>query len=67
VIEPGAVDTELGQHIPDEEVMERMAEMVQDMTVLQPEDIAAAIRYAVTQPPRVSVNELLVRPTDQQS
>jgi NADP-dependent 3-hydroxy acid dehydrogenase YdfG len=44
-----------------------MAEMVQDMTVLQPEDIAAAIRYAVTQPPRVSVNELLVRPTDQQS
>ena len=67
VIEPGAVDTELGQHIPDEQVMERMAEMVQDMTVLQPEDIAAAIRYAVTQPPRVSVNELLVRPTDQQS
>jgi NADP-dependent 3-hydroxy acid dehydrogenase YdfG len=67
VIEPGAVDTELGQHIPDEQVQERMAEMVQDMTVLQPEDIAAAIRYAVTQPPRVSVNELLVRPTDQQS
>ncbi|WP_424019639.1 SDR family oxidoreductase [Halorientalis pallida] len=67
VIEPGAVDTELGQHIPDEQVMERMAEMVQDMTVLQPEDIAAAIRYAVTQPPRVSVNELLVRPTDQRS
>ena len=29
------------------------------MTPLESEDIAAAIVYAVTQPPRVNVNEIL--------
>ncbi len=29
------------------------------------EDIAAAIIYAVTQPPRVNVNEILIRPIEQ--
>ncbi len=67
VVEPGAVDTELGEHIPDENVRERMAEMVQEMTILDPEDIAAGVHYAVTQPEHVSVNELLIRPTEQQS
>jgi NADP-dependent 3-hydroxy acid dehydrogenase YdfG len=32
---------------------------------LQAEDMAEAIYYAVSQPERVSVNELLVRPTEQ--
>jgi len=67
VIEPGAVDTELGLHIPDEQVRERMAEMAADLTFLQPEDIADAIRYAVTRPDRVAINEMLVRPIDQES
>ena len=35
------------------------------MRALQSEDIAAAVVYAVTQPDHVSVNEVLVRPTDQ--
>ena len=30
---------------------------------LESEDIANAIVYAITQPPRVSINEVLVRPT----
>jgi NADP-dependent 3-hydroxy acid dehydrogenase YdfG len=33
--------------------------------ILQAEDIANAIVYAVTQPPRVSVSEILIRPTHQ--
>lgn len=33
---------------------------------LQSEDIAAAIVYAVTQPEHVSVNEILIRPTEQE-
>jgi NADP-dependent 3-hydroxy acid dehydrogenase YdfG len=33
--------------------------------VLQAEDIAAGILYAVTQPQRVDVNEVLIRPTGQ--
>ena len=35
------------------------------MTPLEPEDIAAAVVYATTQPPRVNVNEILIRPLDQ--
>ncbi len=35
------------------------------MTPLESEDIAVAIVYAVTQPPRVNVNEILIRPTEQ--
>jgi hypothetical protein len=65
VVQPGAVATELGEHIPDEQVQERLAEMAEEMTFLQPEDIAEGILYALTQPTRVSVNELVIRPTDQ--
>jgi NADP-dependent 3-hydroxy acid dehydrogenase YdfG len=32
---------------------------------LQPEDIARAVMYAVSQPPHVDVNEILIRPTSQ--
>jgi NADP-dependent 3-hydroxy acid dehydrogenase YdfG len=67
IIEPGAVDTELQDHIPDEEIKQRIEEgMLQSMTPLESEDIARGIAYAVTQPQHVSVNELLIRPTDQQ-
>lgn len=33
--------------------------------VMQPEDVAAAVVYAVTAPPHVAVNEILVEPRDQ--
>ncbi|WP_276260199.1 SDR family NAD(P)-dependent oxidoreductase [Haloglomus litoreum] len=65
IVEPGAVDTELQDHIPDEEVRERLEGWVESMDALQPDDIAAAVLYAVGQPRHVSVNELMVRPTDQ--
>lgn len=62
VIEPGAVDTELPEHIPDEETKADVETTVASMTPLESEDVAAAIVYAVTQPPRVNVDELLIRP-----
>lgn len=65
VIEPGAVATELQEHIADPLAKEQVEELIRSMTPLQSEDIAAAILYAVTQPPRVSVNEILIRPTEQ--
>ena len=34
---------------------------------LAAEDIADAIRYIVTRPRRVAINELLVRPTEQEA
>jgi NADP-dependent 3-hydroxy acid dehydrogenase YdfG len=36
------------------------------MTPLQSEDIARAVVYMVSQPRHVAVNEMLVRPTDQE-
>ena len=67
IIEPGAVDTELQDHIPDEEIKQRIEKgLLESMTPLESEDIARAIAYAVTQPQHVNVNEMLIRPTDQE-
>ncbi|GCE26885.1 oxidoreductase [Dictyobacter alpinus] len=65
VIEPGAVATELTDHITDEAAKQKQGEWLQGLTPLESEDIAAAIVYAVTQPERVNVNEILIRPTGQ--
>ncbi|MEA2467411.1 MAG: hypothetical protein QOJ57_1537 [Thermoleophilaceae bacterium] len=66
IIEPGFVDTELqghNEHPAVREAIEKMRESVPE--VLQATDIAAGILYAVTQPQRVDVNEVLIRPTGQ--
>jgi NADP-dependent 3-hydroxy acid dehydrogenase YdfG len=65
VIEPGFVDTELQSHNKGAvlETLEGMREQLGE--VLRPEDIANGIFYAVSQPPYVSVNEVLIRPTRQ--
>ncbi len=65
IIEPGAVATELPDHITDEEAIEGISGLLAELDPLQPEDIAAAIAYCVTQPERVSINEMLIRPTQQ--
>jgi len=64
IVEPGAVDTELPDHITDEDARESLSGLLK-LERLQAEDIAEAIVYAVTQPERVSVNEILIRPTQQ--
>jgi NADP-dependent 3-hydroxy acid dehydrogenase YdfG len=63
MVEPGAVATELTDHITDEEVREGLKQ--RNVEPLQSEDVANAIAYAVSQPQRVSVNEILIRPTQQ--
>ena len=64
IVEPGAVETELATHITDQEARESLGGLAQ-IEILQSEDIANAIAYAVTQPSHVSVNEILIRPTHQ--
>lgn len=66
IIEPGAVATELQEHITDPEARRETEEWIHSLQPLQSEDIAAAIVFAVTQPPYVDINEMLIRPTDQQ-
>lgn len=65
VIEPGIVDTDLASHITDPAARETALRRRQEIKPLQSEDIANAIVYAVTQPPHVNVNEILIRPTEQ--
>ncbi len=65
-IEPGFVDTELQGHNTNPMVVdatEKMREQIGDL--LQSEDIANAVLYAVSQPEHVAINEVLVRPTRQ--
>ncbi|WP_223799598.1 SDR family oxidoreductase [Sphingomonas nostoxanthinifaciens] len=61
VIEPGAVWTEWGDNVPEEQMRKRREEI----DALQPEDIAQALVYAFAQPPRVLVEEILIRPVKQ--
>lgn len=65
LIEPGFVDTELTSHITDPAMREAAAEIGGSMRTLTPEDIAAAVVFALSQPEHVAVNEILIRPTDQ--
>jgi NADP-dependent 3-hydroxy acid dehydrogenase YdfG len=52
LIEPGMVDTPFFENRPSD--------------ALEPDDIARAVLYAVSQPPHVNVNEILIRPTAQE-
>jgi NADP-dependent 3-hydroxy acid dehydrogenase YdfG len=65
LVEPGAVATELISHNRPE-VVEGMLAAWGEVGVLQPEDIAEAITFTVTRPRRATVNEVLVRPTEQE-
>jgi clavulanate-9-aldehyde reductase len=65
VVEPGVVETELRDHITDPAAKERITAAAASVRQLQPEDIAAAVTYAVSQPDHVAVNELFIRPVDQ--
>jgi NADP-dependent 3-hydroxy acid dehydrogenase YdfG len=66
VIEPGAVGTELTDHITHAATKEATEEYVKDLAI-RPEDIADVIAFAVSRPRRMTLNEILVRPTAQPS
>ncbi|MBN3945078.1 MAG: SDR family NAD(P)-dependent oxidoreductase [Nostoc sp. NMS7] len=66
IIEPGLVATELPQHITHPAAKEQAKNFYGSVKNLESEDIANAIVYAVTQPEHVNVNEILIRPTEQE-
>lgn len=66
LIEPGAVATELVDHM-SQAAQERHHQRFAGVETLESADIADAITYVVTRPRRVAVNELLVRPTEQEA
>jgi NADP-dependent 3-hydroxy acid dehydrogenase YdfG len=64
LIEPGAVDTELRSHLR-EGIRAAQEERMAAMQPLQAQDVADAIGYMVTRPRHQMVNEILLRPTEQ--
>src|SRR5918998_5726549 len=58
LVEPGAVETELVDHIR-EEIRDAMMSRFGDIEKLESDDIADAIAYIVTRPRRMAVNEML--------
>src|ERR687894_298332 len=64
----GAISEGLRQELLEDNIRVTVVEpgaVEMELEILQAEDIANAIAYAVTQPDRVSVNEILIRPTQQ--
>ncbi|HEX5308550.1 MAG TPA: SDR family oxidoreductase [Solirubrobacteraceae bacterium] len=64
VIEPGAVATELTDHITDTDTKRIVKDVVGEIAI-SAHDIARTIAFAVSLPPRMTLNEILVRPTAQ--
>jgi NADP-dependent 3-hydroxy acid dehydrogenase YdfG len=65
IVEPGAVATELTTHLRPE-IRAQSAQRFAEMEILHADDIADAITYIVTRPRRMAVNEILIRPTEQE-
>jgi NADP-dependent 3-hydroxy acid dehydrogenase YdfG len=65
LIEPGAVATELSSHNRPE-IRQTIGQRFAGVERLQAADIAKAILYMVTQPRHVAINEILIRPTEQE-
>jgi NADP-dependent 3-hydroxy acid dehydrogenase YdfG len=64
VIEPGAVATELTDHITHASA-KQAAEGFYEQVAITAQDIAEIIAFAITRPHRVTLNEILIRPTAQ--
>jgi NADP-dependent 3-hydroxy acid dehydrogenase YdfG len=66
VIEPGVAQTELRDHVAHEGAQKAVNDWAASLRQLQAGDIANAVLYAVSQPDYVCINEILMRPTDQE-
>ncbi|WP_219214302.1 SDR family oxidoreductase [Variovorax boronicumulans] len=64
-IQPGAVESELFEHISDKKYREQMEQLKNEMTFLKAEDIADTVLFALMAPQRVNVAEIFVLPTTQ--
>ena len=64
LVEPGAVDTELPDHVRPE-VAGALRQRLESVERLEADDIAETIEFIVSRPRRMAINEVLVRPTEQ--
>ncbi len=64
LIAPGAIDTELPQHVSDPEQAEAMNGFY-GSTAIPAKSVADSIAFAINMPEHTSINEILLRPTAQ--
>ena len=65
LFEPGPTESELGSHVDPEILRALREDSFSDVEFLKAEDVAQGILWALAQPDRINVNEVLFRPTDQ--
>ena len=65
-IEPGVVETELRDHVAHDGARTAINAYADAMRQLTSQDIADLILFVVSRPEHVNINEVLIRPTDQE-
>ncbi|MBX4883673.1 hypothetical protein HJA90_08675 [Rhizobium bangladeshense] len=64
-IQPGAVESELFEHISDGNYRGQMEALKEQMEFLKADDIAETVLFALQAPARMDIAELFVMPTQQ--
>ena len=64
-IEPGMVDTELPDHVTDPDASRLMADLIEQIDVLQSEDVAETVAFVAGLPKHVNLTEITILPTQQ--
>jgi len=64
-LQPGAVATELYDHITDKDYRQQMDDLASSMVFLQPEDIAETLLFALKAPDHVDIADMFIMPTQQ--
>jgi NADP-dependent 3-hydroxy acid dehydrogenase YdfG len=64
-IEPGMVDTELPSHVTDPDASTLMADLIREIEVLSPADVAETVAFIASVPRHVNLTEITILPTGQ--
>jgi NADP-dependent 3-hydroxy acid dehydrogenase YdfG len=64
-VEPGMVDTELPDHVTDPDASTLMADLIQQIDVLQSADVAETVAFLSALPKHVNLTEITILPTQQ--
>ncbi len=64
-VEPGMVDTELPDHVTDPDATKLMADLIEQIDVLQATDVAETVAFVAALPKHVNLTEITILPTAQ--
>ena len=65
IVCPGAVKTELLEHISEEDIQQANKDYVGEV-VISPDSFARVVAFAISQPEDIDINEITFRPTSQE-